>query len=98
MRLETIINKLREAQSALAAEGVAHLAVVGSRARQEERSDSDLDILLDIDADAQFSLLDLIGVQHIAQDATGIEANAFIREDLKRPFLEAMEADEVRVF
>ncbi len=73
MTSDDIIAKLRKTVPALKAEGVTGLAVFGSRSRGDARADSDLDALVDIDPKAKFSPLDLVGVQHIIQDATGLE-------------------------
>ena len=43
------------------AEGVTALSIFGSRARGDARLDSDLDVLIDVDPDLRFSLLDLAG-------------------------------------
>jgi uncharacterized protein len=76
MRSEEIIAKIRASTPALRAEGVTKLAIFGSRAREDARDDSDLDLLIEVDPNAKFSLLDLIGVEHIIEDATGLRAQA----------------------
>ncbi len=49
MNRQDIIDRLRENEAALKARGVTHAALFGSRARGEERRDSDIDIMIDID-------------------------------------------------
>jgi len=49
---------------------VTKLAIFGSRARGDARPDSDLDVLVEVEPDSRFSMLDLIGVEHIIKDAT----------------------------
>ncbi len=71
MTRDEIIAKLKELAPALRTEGVKRLAIFGSRARGDAREDSDLDVLIDVDPSATFSLLDLVSVQHIIKDATG---------------------------
>jgi uncharacterized protein len=61
MTRDEIIARIRANESALRAKGVAHLAIFGSRARGAARSDSDLDVLIDIAAGQRFSLLNLSG-------------------------------------
>ncbi len=71
---------------AFAAEGVEHLALFGSRARGDNRDESDVDILVDVASEAKFSLLDLIGVEHIVLDNTGLTAHATMRRSLEPAF------------
>jgi len=98
MPLDTILAKLRERSDAFRREGVAKLFVFGSRARGDARPDSDLDVLVEIVPDARFSLLDLIGVEQIASDATGLRAQATIRRSAPPSFAERIADDMVEVF
>jgi hypothetical protein len=98
MTRDQIIAKLRETAPALQAEGVTSLAIFGSRSRDDAREDSDLDVLVDIDPAAEFSLLDLIGVQHIIQDAIGIETQATLRSELDQRMTERIADDLIKVF
>ena len=59
-----LIARLRPLVAVLRARSVAALYLVGSRARGEARSDSDVDLLVDPDPRARFHLLDLAAVQH----------------------------------
>lgn len=98
MNRDEIIAKLREIASALKAEGVTSLAIFGSRARGDEREDSDLDVLIDVANDASFSLLDLIGIQHIIQDATGLPTQAEMRRSIEPRFASRIADDLIQVF
>jgi len=98
MERAAIIERLRAIRLPLQEEGVAHLALFGSRARQDHRPDSDLDLLLEVDPNSSFSILNLVGVEHLVQEATGISANAFMRRSLDPAFRQSIVADVVEVF
>jgi hypothetical protein len=98
MTRDEIIAKLRETAPALQAEGVTKLAIFGSRARGDARDDSDLDVLIEVDPEATFSLLDLVGVQHIIRDATGIETQAEMRRSIDARFAQRIADDVIEVF
>lgn len=98
MTRDELIEKIRASAPALRAEGVTRLAIFGSRARGDARENSDIDILIDVDPDAKFSLLDLIGVEHIIEDATGLRAQATMRRSLEPRMAERITDDIVEVF
>ena len=76
MTREEIIATIQNNAAALRAEGVTKLAIFGSRVRGDNRPDSDIDVLVEVEPDASFSVLNLIGVEHIIGDATGLPAQA----------------------
>jgi uncharacterized protein len=94
MTRDEIIATIRSAAPALRAEGVAKLAIFGSRARGDPRSDSDLDVLVEVEPDKRFSLFNLIGVEHIIQDAIGLSVQATMQRSLE-PRMAARIADDI---
>jgi len=98
MNKDQMITRLAGLKSKLASEGVEHLAVFGSRARGDHTPESDLDILLDVVPGSHFSLLDLVGVQHIVEDEVGITTNPVMRRSLDDRFRKAIAADIIEVF
>jgi uncharacterized protein len=98
MTREEIIATIQNNATALRAEGVAKLAIFGSRVRGDNRPDSDIDVLVEVEPDASFSVLNLIGVQHIIENATGIPAQATMRRSIPPRFAERIADDIVEVF
>ncbi len=70
----------------------------GSRARRDNRLDSDVDLVIDVDENEKFSLLDLIGVEHLIEDNVGIPANIQMRRSLSPDFVEELDRDGVSIF
>ena len=93
MTHEEIIETIRKNAAAIKAEGVTKLAIFGSRVRGDNRPDSDIDVLVEVEPDASFSLLNLIGVEHIIEDATGLQAQATVRRSISPRF--AQIADDI---
>jgi hypothetical protein len=98
MQRDQIIAALTELRPALEAEGVTHLALFGSRARGDNRPDSDIDLLVDVDPEGRFSILNLVGVEQLVSDTTGMAANAFMRRSLEDRFRQTIAAEIVPVF
>lgn len=98
MDRQTLIETLKELRPDLAAEGVTHLAIFGSRARGDHRPDSDVDLLVDFAPELQPSILNLIGVEHIVGDNTGFVTHATSRKGLRNRFFARIAPDIVEVF
>jgi hypothetical protein len=98
MTRDEIIARIKACEDAIRAEGVSHLALFGSRARGDNRPDSDVDVLIDVPSDAPFSLIELSSVGLIVEDVTGLASTVVIQSDLPDHFRKRIEPDVVRVF
>jgi predicted nucleotidyltransferase len=95
---DTLLTSLRELRPALERAGVTHVALVGSRARRDNRLDGDIDLLIDVDARRKFSLLDMVGMAHQVEDRLNLSTNVFMRRGLDAEFLKAVGRDQLPVF
>ena len=95
---ERLVSNLRTLRPELEREGVAAMALFGSRARRDNHPDSDIDLLIEVAHGQKFSLLDLVGVAQTVEDHLGLPANIFLRRSLDADFLAAARRDEVKVF
>jgi uncharacterized protein len=101
MRLMTrdeIIQKLREREADLRAQGVAHAAVFGSMARGDGRPDSDIDILVDLDPAIVVTIFDYAGVKDFIADMFGRPVDVVSRESLKPRLRPKATADAIYAF
>ncbi|HTZ00801.1 MAG TPA: nucleotidyltransferase domain-containing protein [Xanthobacteraceae bacterium] len=96
MTRDEIIARIRETAPALRAKGVTRLAIFGSRARNDAREDSDLDVLIDVDT--SFAGLDLVRVQDMIKEATGLETQAAMRRSIETRFAHRIADDVIQVF
>lgn len=80
------------------ARGVKRLALFGSVARNDSRADSDVDVLIDVDLSAKFSLLDRAGVVNTLTDSLGCAVDVVRRDLLPASSLSRILPDSVDVF
>ena len=86
MNRQDILDRLRENERALRARGVVHAALFGSRARGDERPDSDIDIMIDIEPEAHVSVYDYVGLKDYIASLFERPVDVVNREGLK-PYL-----------
>ena len=82
----------------LRARGVASLALFGSVMRGDARPDSDIDVLVDIDPGARFSLVDLVSVKNLLAERLGREVDVVTRDGIEPAIRDSVFADAERVF
>jgi uncharacterized protein len=92
------LETLRRAQDALRGRGVKHAALFGSVARGENRPDSDIDIMIEIDPEARVTVYDYVDIKgYIAQLFEG-PVDVVNREALKPYVRPAAMADVIYAF
>ncbi len=98
MDRQDIIARLRENEAALRARGVAHAALFGSRARGNERPESDTDIMIEIDPKARVTLYDYVGLKDYIASLFDGPVDVVNREGLKPYVKPAATTDAIYAF
>lgn len=97
MRRDDVIRILREHESEIRAQGVTRLALFGSTARDQARTDSDVDLLVDYDEEGR-SALDFFGLDAFFSELLGAEAEVAKRDRLKRFLKDATLVEALEIF
>jgi predicted nucleotidyltransferase len=97
-RLERTIERLRAHEVQLHGFGVAHAAVFGSVARGEDRADSDIDVLVELDRDRAMGIFDYARVKLYINDILEGAGDVVNRRTLKPLLRENILRDAVNVF
>jgi len=71
-RAQTIAS-LKSYADPIKALGATSFFLFGSTARNENNSDSDLDLFVDYDPTGKFKALDLVDIKYLLEDKLGIE-------------------------
>ena len=98
MDTQSILNRLRASEAALRARGVAHAALFGSRARGDNRADSDTDIMIEFDPRAVVSVYDYVGLKDYIATLFEGPVDVVNREGLKPWLRPAAIADAIYAF
>jgi len=100
MNRDEIIGKLKACEADLRARGVAHAALFGSVARGDNRPDSDIDIMIDIDPEASdsMSVYDYVGLKRYIASLFEGSVDVVDREALKPRIRPAAITDAVYAF
>ncbi len=98
MKREEIIARLRENEAALRARGVAHAALFGSRARGDQRRESDTDIMIEFDPMARVTVFDYAGLKRDLAALFDGPVDVVNRDGLKPYVKPAAAADAIYAF
>ncbi|MEX0957364.1 MAG: nucleotidyltransferase family protein [Rhizobiaceae bacterium] len=98
MDRDSIIATLRKHQQELHRQGVSHVALFGSFARDEANRSSDIDILIDLDPDVSLSVFDYVGVKDYIAGLFDMPVDVVNRRGLKSHLRTHALADVVDAF
>jgi predicted nucleotidyltransferase len=98
MNTHDILARLKENEAALRARGVVHAALFGSRARRDNRPDSDIDIMIEIDPDAHGGVFEYVGLKDYIAEFFDGRVEVVSREGLKSYIRPAVTADAIYAF
>jgi uncharacterized protein len=98
MDSEEILTKLRDNEVALRARGVSHAALFGSRARGDNRPDSDIDIMIEFDPAARVTVFNYAGLKDYIASLFDGPVDVVNREGLKPYVRLAVTSDAIYAF
>jgi predicted nucleotidyltransferase len=98
MDVKQAIDTLRQAEPDLKSRGVLHAGLFGSLARGENRPDSDVDVLVDLDPKARLTVFDYVGIQEFIASLFDGPVDVVDREGLKPHLRQPVARDLVNAF
>lgn len=98
MNKEAILTRLRQQAGALHARGVMRIALFGSRARGDERADSDIDLLIEIDPDADIGVYEYVALKDYVAGLFDGPVDVVSRDGLKSYVRLAVTTDAIYAF
>jgi predicted nucleotidyltransferase len=98
MDRQEILDRLRQNEHALRERGVTHAALFGSRVRGDNRPDSDIDLLIDIDPETVRDVYAYVGLKIYIAELFSEPVDVVTREALKAHVRPPAEADAVYAF
>ncbi len=98
MKSQEIIATLSEHEPVLRAQSVRHTGLFGSRARGDNRPDSDTDIMIEIDPAADMSVYDYVGLKRYIAGLFDGPVDVIDREGLKPHLRRPAQSDAVYAF
>ncbi len=96
MSRDDIIARIRARAEAIKALGATALYIYGSRARGDERPDSDLDVFVDFDPD-RFGFVQLVELEDMLSEELGLPVQLGTHDALHPMMKPEIEREAVRV-
>lgn len=98
MTKDDVLAVLRGAEVELRAKGVAHAALFGSVARGEQRADSDIDIMVEIDSEARLGVWEYVAVVNAIEDMFPTKVDVSNRKAMRDYVRPNAERDAIYAF
>lgn len=95
--IEFIAGEIRKEAARIRRRGVTALFIYGSRARGDNRADSDLDVYVDYDAGSTFSLLELARVKTLLESLVGFEVHITTANSIPAASMRTIEKESIKV-
>ena len=95
---DELVSRLRALRPLFEREGVTRMTLFGSRARGDNRPDSDVDVIIEVDPDHVFSLVEMARIGHAVENEIGVLASIVLRRSARPAMLAAATRDGITVF
>ncbi len=99
MDKESVITRLKAAEAQIRAKGVDALYLYGSYARNEAKADSDIDIIVDFEADRGAGLTAFMEPYHVIEACfPGVPIGYGTRDSIAPEYRSSIEKSAIRIF
>lgn len=98
MNVQEILARLRENETGLRARGISHAALFGSRARGDNRPESDIDIMIEFDPAAHITVFNYAGLKDYIASLFDDPVDVVNRDGLKPYVRPAATAEAIYAF
>ena len=95
---DEILTALATLEKPLRERGLKSLAVFGSVIRGEARTDSDIDVLVDVEPDVRFSLIDLVALKDFLEDRLNRKVDVVTKSGLESTIRDRVLSEAESVF